>query len=152
MNTTHIILLILAPIAFILGKIITKTTKEEIQEVRPTTIILTKILIAILTLLITNTFFDTLATIIITSLVITYLSITKHTPKEKVLIAIMLSVGIIHLIESIIVLGMIGIFLWGLSTHKENEKILTKHTAIQTGLFMFMLSFKFLLIDLLIML
>jgi hypothetical protein len=150
MNTTHIILLIIAPLSFLIGKIIAKVTRDEITEVRFTTTILTKIIITILTFITTQIFFDMLTTIIITILVATYLCITKNTPKEKVLLAIMLSTGIIHLNEIITILGFIGLFFWGLSTQKENEEIITKHTAIQTGLFMFLLSFKFLIIDLLL--
>ncbi len=151
MNTTHILLLVLAPIIFLAGKIISKLTQEEIKEVRPTTIIITKILIAILIIITSYTFLSISATIIITMLTTLYLCITKHTPKEKVMIAIILSIGIIHLNELIILIGLIAIFFWGLSTHKETENILTKHTALQTGLFIFMLTFKILLIDLLLM-
>jgi hypothetical protein len=140
------ILLAIFPITFLIGRIISKTSEEEIKEIKKTTSIITKILLIIIAYITTTNFLSQITSIIITTLIATYLIMYKQSPKEKVIIAIASSISILYGIETTIILGLIATLLWGMITHKIGERIMTKTTAMQTALFFFMISFKFIVI------
>ncbi|MFP4567858.1 MAG: hypothetical protein ACLFN8_02855 [Candidatus Woesearchaeota archaeon] len=148
MTPEQILLLILFPLVLILGKLISKTSNEEIQEVRPTTNLITKTLILFAIYLAATTHLSTTTTIIITTLALIHLIFITNIAKEKVIIAITSSLAIIALDELKIIIGLIAIFFWGLTSYNIHEKLLSKHTAVQSTLFFFMLSFKFIIIHL----
>lgn len=141
------ILLAIFPITFLLGRIISKTSEEEIKEINKATNTITKILLILMAYITTTNFLSQITSIIITTLIAIYLMMYKQSPKEKVIIAIASSISILYGIEATIILGLVATLLWGMITHKIGQKIMTKTTAMQTALFFFMISFKFIVIS-----
>ena len=139
-------LLVLFPLTFLLGKIISKTSEEELSEVVPVALFINKVLIVFLAFTILSYFTNIITTIIIVLMILTYLILNKQSPKEKVMIAITASISILYLIETAIIISLVAAFLKGITTHKKGEHALSKHTLLQTSLFFFMISFKFLVI------
>lgn len=144
-----IILLIVFPIVFLAGKLISKSSEEEIKETKPVILIINKALIIISLFIVLSTLLKTITMIIILVMVLIYIIIHKQSPKEKVIIAIMSSISVLYLIETAIIICLIAALLKGISTHVEGEKVLTKHTALQTSLFFFMISMKFFVLGIL---
>ena len=144
-----LILLVVFPLVFLLGKIISRSSEEEIPETRNTIIILNKALIMITLFLVLSTLIKTLTMIIIMAMILIYIIIHKQSPKEKVIIAVISSLSILYLIETAIIICIISALLKGITTHKAGEKLLTRHTAFQTTLFFFMMSMKFFMLSVL---
>lgn len=146
----QIFLILLFPITFLLGKFIIKNAEEEINEIKETVDNIIKILLLSMTSIITNMYLSNITSVILTGMLLIYLILNNDSPKEKTIIAILMSISIIYMIELMLLLGLVATLLKGINTPSMGERIFTKHTMFQTMLFLYMISFKFLLFALIL--
>ncbi|MCC7574886.1 hypothetical protein KO361_04810 [Candidatus Woesearchaeota archaeon] len=146
MTTQILLLILLFPLAFITGKFITKNSEEEIQELRNTTIKIMKIFIILTAYLTIKETLSEITSLIITALILTSFLLKKQSIQEKIIISLIASTAIFYELQEIIILGLISIFLKGINTQEEKEKLVTKKTMLQVTLIILTISIKFLIL------
>lgn len=139
----EISLLVLFPVVFLIGRAISKSSKEEINQVRPVTILINKIIILTACFLTLNYFVSIFTTIVVCLMIFTYFMLNEQSTKEKILIAITSSLAIVNMFELVVLLGLLALFLKGVTLYEEGEKVITKISLLQASLFFYTISFKF---------
>jgi len=150
MGFENIIILIMFPLLFISGKFIAKIFEDEIKETRFFSQIITKFIISLVVFFTINYFFNILISLIIVFILLIYLFFIKKIFQEKIILLIAVSFSVLYLIEISIILGLIAIFLKGLNIHEIGEHLFTKKMLFRTTQLFFMLSFKIIVINIII--
>lgn len=145
MQNIYFVLLIF-PIALLIGRLIAKNTQEELQEINKVLIYLMPITIAITAFLLINQIHNTALAIIISIMILIKFLLHKKDPQEKTTIAIITSIAVFFNIYIVMTLCIILSLIKGYTLYEEKQKYFTKHTIIQTTLFYALLNIKFLLI------